>query len=516
MKIKRTENATRSMIYGIFLKIYQIVVPFAMRTAIIYYLGVQYLGLNSLFTSVLQVLNLAELGVGSAMVFSMYKPIADDDEKMICALIHLYKVYYRVIGLIIAVIGLLLIPFIPKLITGSVPENINIYVLYLLNLTATVLTYWMFAYRNSLFQAHQRTDITSKVSLFTDTFKYILQLISLALVKNYYLFVIATLVSQILHNIITALLSMHIYPKYRPEGKLPKEEKKQINRRIMDLFTGKFGGTITSSADTIVISAFLGLTTLAVYENYYYIMYSVSSMIMIIFSSCSAGIGNSLVTESDEKNYNDFKKLVFMTLWLVTVCINCFVCLYQPFMKLWVGKAYILDMSYVILFAVYFFVYIMQQLSCVYKDAAGIWHQDRFRPLITGIVNLSLNIIMVRIWGLYAILLSTIISFVLVAMPWVIHNLFTLVFRRSPKEYVFMMFRGVIIVCASSFFSYLVCSFVSLDNFVGIIMKGIIAVIISNICLIVVYHRSALYKQMLDTIDRMTKNKFIRFTNLLR
>jgi len=175
MKIERTKNATRNIIFGILLKVYQMLVPFAMRTAMIYLLGVQYLGLNSLFASVLQVLNLAELGVGSAMVFSMYKPIAEDDTDTICALMRLYKIYYRVIGAVVLILGLILLPFIPKLISGDVPADINVYILYLMNLAATVLSYWLFAYKNSVLQAHQRVDVTSKVMLITETIKYGLQ-----------------------------------------------------------------------------------------------------------------------------------------------------------------------------------------------------------------------------------------------------------------------------------------------------------------------------------------------------
>ena len=168
-KIERTKNATRNIIFGVILRAYQIIVPFLMRTAMIYLMGVQYLGLNSLFTSVLQVLNLAELGVGSAMIYSMYRPIAEDDNTTICALMKLYRTYYRLIGLIIAVVGCILTPFIPKLISGDIPQGINIYILYLLNLGATVLSYWLFAYKNSILQAHQRTDIVSKVTLITNT-----------------------------------------------------------------------------------------------------------------------------------------------------------------------------------------------------------------------------------------------------------------------------------------------------------------------------------------------------------
>ena len=177
MKIERTKNAARNMFFGMSMKVFQTIIPFLMRTAMIYFMGVQYLGLNSLFASVLQVLNLAELGVGSAMVYSMYKPIAEDDHKTICALMRLYKIYYRAIGGIIAVIGLAFTRFIPYLITGDVPEGINVYVLYLLNLCATVLSYWLMSYKSSVLYAHQRMDVISKVGLVTSSIQYTLQLL---------------------------------------------------------------------------------------------------------------------------------------------------------------------------------------------------------------------------------------------------------------------------------------------------------------------------------------------------
>ena len=161
MKIERTKNATKNIVFGIILKIYTIIVPFFMRTVMIHYLGVEYLGISSLFTSILQVLNLVELGVGSAMVFSMYKPIAEDDYTSICALMKLYKIYYRIIGAIILVLGLIICPFISYLIKSDLPPDMNIYILYIINLLATVFSYWLFAYKNSLLQAFQRTRTNS-------------------------------------------------------------------------------------------------------------------------------------------------------------------------------------------------------------------------------------------------------------------------------------------------------------------------------------------------------------------
>lgn len=516
MKIERTKNATRNIIFGIILKGYQIVVPFLMRTAMIYLMGVKYLGLNSLFTSILQVLNLAELGVGSAMVYSMYRPIADDNNVVICALMRLYRTYYRVIGLVIAVIGGLLTPFIPKLISGDIPESINIYVLYLLNLGATVLSYWLYAYKNSILQAHQRTDVVSKVTLMTSTIQYGLQLLILWLFKNYYLYVIVLLATQALTNIVTAIWADKLYPQFKPKGDVVLKERKAINRRIRDLFTAKLGGTIVSSADTIVISAFLGLSMLAVYQNYYYIMNSVLGFVLIIYSSCTAGIGNSLVMESEEKNYFDFKKLVFLTMWIAAICISCFIGLYQPFMTLWVGKQYLLDMDVVMLLCIYFYLYLVNHLSCVYKDAAGIWHQDRFRPLIGGMVNLGLNLIMVRYIGIYGIILSTICSYVLVAMPWLIHNLFSLVFKRSAIEYILILLKGASVSAVAGFASYILCCLVPFEGIMQLIINTFICVISSLSILQIAYRKDPMYEPFLELCNRVSKYKFNKIFEKLK
>src|SRR5574344_1004694 len=264
MQINRTKNATRNIIFGTILKIYQILLPFVIRTVIIYVLGIEYVGLNSLFIAVLQVLNLAELGVGSAMVFSMYKLLVEDDDDTISALMQLYKFYYRIIGAVILIVGLVLLPFIPKLISGDIPKDINIYLLYLLNLFATVLTYWLCAYKSSILQAFQRNDLISKVTIITDTIKYILQIGLLFIFSNYYYYVIVIIATQIGTNIFTAYIADRYYPQYKPKGQLPKEKILMINRRIKDLFTSKLGGIVVNSADSVVISAFLGLKVLAI------------------------------------------------------------------------------------------------------------------------------------------------------------------------------------------------------------------------------------------------------------
>lgn len=505
MKIERTKNATRNIIYGVFLKIYQLLGPFILRTIFIYTLGMEYLGLNSLFTSILSVLNLAELGVGSALVFSMYKPIAEDDTEKICALMNLYKLYYRVIGFVIFVLGLILVPFIPNLISGSVPEGINIYVLYLMNLGATVLSYWLFAYKTCLFGAHQRNDITAKVSMISSTIQYIVQAVLLVIVANYYLYLAITIATQIFNNLYGAYKSNKIYPKYKAKGKLDKAEIKVINGKVRDLFTAKIGGVVVNSADTLVISAFLGLSTLGIYNNYYYIMSSVMGFISIIFSSCMAGIGNSLIIDSIKKNYKDFKLLTFIVGWLIIFSTSCFMCLYQPFMEIWVGKKNMFTTDIVVLFCVYFVVCELSMIWATYKDAAGIWHEDRFRPLIGAMANLVLNIIMVKFlgWGIYGIIASTIISYVLISMPWLIYNLSRMLFKRSLSRYVIYILKICVVTFFSCALSYNVCSLISINKYINLLIYLLIVTVISNILVILAFKKSDELKGTLGIIKRI-------------
>lgn len=508
MKIERTKNASRNIMVGVILKIYQMIVPFLMRTAMIYFMGVQYLGLNSLFTSILQVLNLAELGVGSAMVFSMYKPIAEDDDSTICALMALYKKYYRIIGLVIGGVGIVLTPFIPYLIKGEIPDGLNIYILYLLNLAATVFTYWLFAYKNCLLQAFQRIDVSSLIMIVTNTIQYAVQLLVMIFSKNYYVFIIVLLVTQILNNLVTAFIVSKMFPQFAAKGELPLDERNKINSRIKDLFTAKLGGIILGSVDTIVISAFLGLTVLAIYQNYYFILTAVIGLVEIILSSIMAGLGNSFVTETKEKNFKDLIKFSFLFLWLITICTCCFLCLYQPFMKLWVGEDLCLSISVVICFCIYFYVYEINRLINVYKDAAGLWHADRFRPLVTSLANLGGNLIMVRFWGLYGVLLSTVFSMILIGMPWVLYNIFTVFFdRKYALPYIWMLIKNTVISVIICSITYAICAMIKVGDLANLIIGAIICIIIPNVLLFLIHHNKQEFRDGALIVDRMTKGK---------
>lgn len=508
MRIERTKNAGRNVMFGTILKIYQIIIPFVMRTIMIHKLGIEYAGLNNLFTSIFQVLNLAELGIGAALTCSMYKPIAEDDTEQICALLKLYKSCFDIIGAIILGLGIICVPFLPHLINGNIPDNLNVYVLYVLYLCNTVLSYWLFSYKKSLIFAHQRIDLNSKVLLLTNTMQYIGQAFVLFVIKDYYLYLLVAIICQLLNNVISAKIVDKTYPKYKPRGRLSKEVTGDIKKKVQGLITNKMGGVILKSADSIVISAFLGLTILAVYQNYYFVLTAVISIIAVIFDACVAGIGNSLVTENSDKNYTDFCTMTLLICWITSICCCCFLLLFQPFITLWVGEQYLMGYPLVVCMVVYFFVYEIDSLIGTFKDAAGIWYSDRYRPLITALVNLCMNIVLVQVIGIYGVLLSTIISMVFIGIPWLLHNVFSSLFNnQSLKQYILLLLKFVILTVISCIISVALVSFIKVGVVATFVIRIVIAIIIPNIILIPFFIKSDEFHRTLLILNRFVKRR---------
>ena len=493
------------MASGFLLKLFQTLVPFLLRSVMIYKMGMEYVGLDGLFSSILHVLNLTELGVGSAMVYSMYKPIANDDETKLKALLNLYKLYYRLIGVFVLVGGLILIPFLPKLISGDVPSGVNLYVLFVINLLATVASYWLFAYKTSLLMAHQKTSISNNILLVSFVVRYTLQFIAIFAFRNIYFYFMAILLAQLLTNLLTCIITDRLYPRYKPVGALSEEDRKDINAHIRDLFTAKLGATVTNSADAVVISSFLGLTVLAKYHNYYYILSALFGFMIIIFQSCLAGIGNSLVVEKTEKNYRDFETFSMFLTWIIGFCSTGIFCLIQPFMKIWVHQQNMLDDSFALLFSIYFYVYEIALIWSTYKDAGGIWHKDRFRPLCVTVVNLGLNLIFVNFLGLYGVIMSTVISYLFVGMPWLIHNIFTTLFKRNPKNYLLKIVFGVFVTVVSCAVSRFACGFVSIEGVVGFLLKGAIVTVLSNAVFVAFYCKTKDFAEVKKLFLKLTK-----------
>ena len=430
-----------------------LLLPFLIRAIIINVLGKEYLGLNNLFTSILHVLNLAELGIGSAMVYSMYKPIAEGDGDSICSLLALYKTVYRIIGLVVFGIGVVLIPFLPFLIKGGV-EGIDITVLYMIFLVDTVLSYLLFAFKNSLLMAHQRTDVSSNIGTVVHLLLNLTQVILLLIFKDYYIYIIVKPLFTVVNNLFVNWATNRMYPEYQPKGSVSKEKQREIFGRVKALVGHKIGTTVVTSADSLVISAFLGLGILAIYSNYYYIIFFIVSLTSIFFNGMLAGIGNSLVVETREKNYALFENINFVLSWLVAWCSVCLLCLFQPFMELWMGKDMLLSTSSLICMVIYYYSWQFRTTGLYFKDAAGMWQADFWKPYVSALFNIIVNISLILLIGINGVFISTIVCMIGINFPWETHVLFRDLFKRSPAKYVgqeLINLGKAMIMCASTY-----------------------------------------------------------------
>lgn len=501
----RTRRAFVNIIWGFIEKMITLICPFIIRTIMIYKLGNEYLGLNGLFTSILQVLSLAELGFGDAIVFSMYKPIIENDNKMLSALLNLYKKVYRIIGMVILCVGLLILPFITKFVKGGYPSEVNIYVLYCIYLFITVISYFLFAYKESLLKAHQRNDVNSRILSGCNIVMYVLQIIVLLLFSNYYLYIVIMPVTTIVLNCVRSLFVKKMYPQIVCEGHIEKDAVIGLSKRIIGLTLNKLAQVCRNSFDSIIISSFLGLVILARYQNYYYIISALTVMVSIITTAVGAGIGNSIAAETVEKNYSDYKEFLFIYNWIACFCTVCMLCLYQPFIELWVGKSNVLPLSTVILCCIYFYTMKLGDIAAVYRQAAGIWWEDKFRPIVESVVNLAVNIVLVKYIGVDGVLVSTIISIVCINIPWATYVLFKVYFKMSIKEVFFKYIRYFIETTVLCAVVYGICSRINGNLLVVLVVRTIICIGLVNAGLYIISYTKPEFVSAKNRVFRRKK-----------
>lgn len=498
MTIKRSKNAKRNIVSGFINKVLTIIFPFITRTVFIYTLGAEYLGLNSLFSSILQVLNLTELGFGSAVVYSMYKPIATDDNDTLCSLLNFYRKSYNAIGCIIAVIGVGLIPFLSKLISGTCPSELNLTALYLLYLSNTVFSYLFFAYKGALLNAFQRTDIASNVNTILIALLNIIQCLFLVTVRKYYayyIYLVAMLVFTLLNNLWISFVVDKQYPQLKCRGHISKSMKHNIKIQVAGLFVTKVCQVSRNSFDSIFISAFLGLTLTAIYNNYYYVMNSIILVLGVIATSLLAGVGNSIITSSINKNYQDMNNINFVYMWLSGWCSVCLLCLYQPFMKLWVGDKMCLPFSAVIAMVIYFYSLKMGDIRGLYSDAAGLWWQNRWRAIAEAVCNLVLNYTLIQLFGIVGVILATVISLILINFILGSQIVFKYYFCGKRISQYFIshgIYAFVTVVVAS--ITLLVCNQIKNDGIAGFLVKGVICIFVPNMLYLLVYFKTKRFK----------------------
>ena len=478
----RTQHAKRNIITSVINKLVIMLTNFIMRTVLIRYLGEIYLGLDSLFVSILQILSLTELGISSAMVYSMYKPLAENDTPAVCALLRLYRTVYRWIAIIMLVLGLAISPFLPLIVKDELPADMNLYLLFYINLANTVLSYLLFAYRSSLFTADQKYSVNNNIYSIFKVGATVIQIVAIILFRNYYFYLIVLPLTTVLKNFALYLISHKMYPQYKCEGVVPKEEINSIKKRVAGMFLHKVSWVFRNSLDSIVLSAFLGLTVLAKYNSYYYVINAVSGIMILVSNSVTASVGNSIVVENKKKNFADFKKLQLLYMWITSWLTVLFVGCLQPFIKMWVGENMMFENWIMIVFCVYFFSMHFSRVCYIYRQASGLWWQDRFRPIVETVVNLVLNVLLVKFIGPSGVMFSTIFCIVFIDGTWGTRVLFKHYFTEEKQSrYMLKLLWTWFLTAAAGAICYFICGRIKLQGIPALIVYAAVATVVANV-----------------------------------
>lgn len=494
--MSRTKNATRNIVIGFVYKCTTFILPFINRTFIIRYLGAEYQGLDGLFTSILTVLNLAELGFSSAVAYSMYALIANNETEKIRALLNYFKKIYRIIGTMILSCGLVILPYVSYLINGSYPKNINIYILYGVYLSQTVITYYAFGYKSVILTANQRLDLVNKPLMFTAIVRGLIQLFLLIITRNFYFYVIALPIFSLINNILTSKIANKEFPDYYAEGEISHSQKKEIKRQVSGLMINKVSNAIRNASDNIIVSFLFGLSLLSVYTNYFTIINLVYSIDLMIIDSIMAGIGNSIQVENERKNYDDFIKFSFLFAWFNVFCTTALYVLFQPFIILWIGERYLLSHISMTLFCIYHYVLVMASSLNAYYDGNGYWWKGKKLYLGQAVFNILFNIILGKIFGIPGIIISTVVSIVLFPFVGRLQQLYSCYFKSEKiSVYYFKQLRYIVVAAVSCFFTSFVCEQIIVGEVVNILVRLIASVLISNLLMFVAFCKTNEFKQ---------------------
>lgn len=489
-RLERTKNVKRNVLFGLLQRCVSLLLPFLVRTVLIYRFGAEYLGLNSVFSSILQVLNLAEMGFGSAVTFSMYRPVAEGSREEICALLNACRKIYRRIGIFIFCAGAALMPFLPRLIADAqVPGDLNLYLWYLIFLSDSVLSYLLFGYKSSIPSAFQRNDLLSRVDAAIMVCKSAVQILVLLYAESFYWYLLAFPVFTILRNLaVSHMVSTH-YPEYVCRGEISTARREDLRKRVRGLLISRLCIASRSGIDSICISAILGLRLTGMYNNYYYIMNTLVGVSMILCQAMIPGIGNSIVTETVEKNYRDMRRFQFMYLVIAGWAAACLLCLYQPFMRLWVGEQLMLSDSVMVILTVYFYLLKMGDMRWVYSEGAGLWWECRYLMILEAVVNVSLNILFVYLWGVFGIALATVISLFFVNFLGSSHILFHCYFKnRKLREYFTDHLRYLLMAVLCCAVTYAACPDAGGSALKGFLVRIPVCMVLPPACYWLICH----------------------------
>lgn len=503
----RTQASIRNSIFATGTMLLKILIGFIVQKLFVLILNAEYLGANGLFSNVITVLSLAELGVGQAIVFNMYKPIANNDKEKIKSLMKLYQKTYNIIALVVLTIGCALIPFL-DLFIGETTLDLNFTLVYILFLLQCVVSY-LFTYKRNILYAYQENYIISIVDLLYVFLSDVLQLVLLYIYRNYYLYLALKIICVFIQNLCVNWIANKKYPflKEKNVKELDDDFKKDIFNRIKATFFHKVGAVVVNGTDNIIISKFLGLATVGLYSNYYMIIYYVGELIRQMISALTPSVGSLLVEAEQEKVYKIYKKIEFFDFWLTAFSATAILVIVQNFIELWMGKGFVLPFFVVIVLVLNYYLKMMRQANDVFLNAAGICIETKYVPLIESTTNIVFSIILLKPFGLAGVFMGTIIS----SMALWCYTYPKFVYRKilggTYSEFVKENIKYFFLFVVIAVLTYTLASIIKISNlWMKVICNGIICLIVPNLILFAIYRKTEKFdyfkKLIVDTLKK--------------
>lgn len=510
MKSERKKSSFKNMITAVSSNVLTIIVGLVAQAVFIKILGSEYLGLNGLFSNVISMLGIVELGMGSAIIYNMYKPIAENDHEKIKSLMQFYKKSYRIITLIISIIGIMIIPFIKYIVDiESITVDINVYLVYILFLLETICSY-ILSYKRSMLYADQKEYITNIIHMGYTILVNTMQLTFLYFTHDYYLYLIIKVMMRLVENIV---ISSYVNRRYsylldNNVTKLDSKTEKDIFQKIRALFFHKIGTFIVSGTDNIIISKYLGLVTVGLYSNYYMIINAVQTVINHIIQATRASVGNLLVTESKTKQFDIFNKIRFVNFWISCFSSICIFVIMDSFITIWIGYKFVLPTKVLLVLVINFFIVSSRSTYGAFKEAAGIFYEDRFVPIIESLLNIVLSIIFVKKFGLMGVFMGTIGSGLVLwcySYPKYVYNK---LFGRKISDYMKETIYYFIIFILIAGFTYSLAILISFDNvYLQFISNVLIALIVPNVIMLLLFSKDENFKYFINMLKGLKKRR---------
>lgn len=507
----RTQKSAKNLIFALIANVFSIFIGIVTQSIFLKNLGTEYLGLNNLFVNIVSMLCIVELGIGNAIVFHLYKPIYETNIDRIKSLMKFYKKAYHLISIIVFVFGLALIPFL-HLFIKNYSIQVNIYIVFILFIIDASFSY-LLSYKRSILYADQKNYIINLAHLIYLLLMNFIQIAILIITKNYILFLIIKIIFRLLENITISLIVNKMYPSILEKDvkKLPKEILDDIKIKVKSLFIHQIGAFCVNGTDNLIISSFLGLKTVGLYSNYYLIINSVNTIFSQSFSTITASVGNLLVSKDKSNKMIVYNRLNFMNFWFSTFTMICIFILAQDFISLFFGSEYLLSLAIVWVLCNNYFLQTMKRTITVFKEAAGIFYEDRFVPIIESVVNLITSIIMVQFFGLIGVFIGTILSSFVLHFYSYPKFVYKKILEGKQQDYILKIIKQSILVNIILMIVYIATlPLSSLSIVYRFIFKIIISIIVPNVIMLILFNKKDEFKYFFNLL----KSKLNRKVNL--